>query len=433
MIERLSFNIAVDITGILGLFFLLFTFGGKSVTPDRKNRQMRLMFWNMVLILLTDMIACIYRGRPEAILVLEVANTSNFVLSQMLILTFVFYVRLSLDMRQNEWRIGMPLLVISSVAMIVFLLLNPVHKLIFEIPAETGLYERRMMHPLVMLYGVFSLLFAAVQVAMKKDVVWKRRVPLMICCLLPLLATVVQIFLYGISLTNLAVLMTALILFSEAYRETEREIAAKELELDNTRAALVLSQIQPHFLFNSMATVMNLCDSDPQEAKDALQELSDYLHFKMSAMTGSHLVSFAEDLDFLRNYLKLEKRRYGDRLNVEFDIACTDFQIPLLTLQPLVENSIRHGISKKPGGGTVRITTRETPDCYKIILEDDGVGFAIQGDYENVIERVGLSSARRRLTALCDGGLTLTSSPGNGTRVEMTIGKEPKKREYPDS
>ena len=209
-----------------------------------------------------------------------------------------------------------------------------------------------------------------------------------------------------------------------AVLKNEGAISQQELELQNARAALVLSQIQPHFLFNSMAVVMDLCDTNPQEAKAALQELSDYLHFKMTAMSSSYLVSFDEDIEFVQNYLKLEKRRFGDRLTVEYDIQATNFRIPLLTLQPLVENAVRHGISKRPEGGTIRITTRELEDSYSILLEDNGVGFDTTKAPDDSWEHVGLSNVRTRLIALCRGSLTVHSVPGEGTTVEIRIKKE---------
>ena len=144
----------------------------------------------------------------------------------------------------------------------------------------------------------------------------------------------------------------------------------------------------------------------------------------MTAMSSSYLVSFDEDIEFVQNYLKLEKRRFGDRLTVEYDIQVTNFHIPLLTLQPLVENAVRHGISKRPEGGTIRITTRELEDSYSVLLEDNGVGFDTTKAPDDSREHVGLSNVRTRLIALCGGSLTVHSVPGEGTTVEIRIKKE---------
>ena len=144
-------------------------------------------------------------------------------------------------------------------------------------------------------------------------------------------------------------------------------------------------------------------------------------------MSNCYMVSFAEDLEFLQNYLKLEKRRFGDRLTVEYDVRSTGFDIPLLTLQPLVENAIRHGISKRPYGGTIRVSSREKAGCYSITVEDDGVGFDPSKEFDSSREHIGLSNVRTRLSALCGGSLAVHSTPGIGTCVEITIRKKESK------
>lgn len=261
---------------------------------------------------------------------------------------------------------------------------------------------------------------------------WKTRLALGFFCLSHIIAILVEFFLPGWDLVNMASLFSMLVLYTSFYAEQNLKYSQQELELQNARAALVLSQIQPHFLFNSIAAVMDLCDTDPKEAKAALQELSDYLHFKITAMSSSYMVSFAEDLEFLQNYLKLEKRRFGDRLTVEYDVRSTGFDIPLLTLQPLVENAIRHGISKRPDGGTIRVSSREIAGYYSVVVEDNGVGFDPSKDFDNSREHVGLSNVRTRLAALCGGRITVCSTPGVGTRVEITIRKkEDNHHEYP--
>ena len=219
-------------------------------------------------------------------------------------------------------------------------------------------------------------------------------------------------------------LFAILVLYASFYFEENQKYAQQEQELQNARAALVLSQIQPHFLFNSLAVVMDLCDTEPKEAKAALQELSDYLHYKMAALSSCYLVSFAEDMEFLYNYLKLEKRRFGPRLTVEYDIRVRDFQIPLLTLQPLAENAIRHGIRKRPQGGTLRVSTREVAGYYSILVEDNGVGFDPSRPPDGSRKHVGLENVRTRLAILCGGTMTVRSAPGVGTTVEITIRKE---------
>lgn len=433
MIERLSFNIAVDITGILGLFFMTLSFADRALFQDGKRQRLLSIYITLMAVLATDMVACIFRGKPEMLLLLDVVNTAYFVLNYMLLLIFVSYMRHELNLKSNQWRIPYYVIYVLAVGMMLASLLNPVHHYFFEIEEETGLYHRNDGYWLTTATTVIMLV-SMCKILIQRDVPWAKRLSLVSFCVLPLLVVMVQHFFYGLSMTNLAALCSALIIYAGNYVEQNQAVSKKEMELQNTRAALVLSQIQPHFLFNSMAAVMDLCDTDPQEAKDALQELSDYLHYKISAMSNSYVVPFQEDLDFLQNYLKLEKRRFHDRLRVEYDIQATDFQIPLLTLQPLVENAIRHGISKRPSGGTIRVHSWENSEYCSILVEDDGVGFDTSGDYDTDGLHVGLANVRTRLAALCGGTLTIRSSLGTGTAVEITIRKkrEEKRLEYSD-
>ena len=316
--------------------------------------------------------------------------------------------------------------------MVLVAALNPIHRRLLSISAETGLAYRQNLYPLPRFLICIILGECLYRIILQKDVRWKNRMALGFFCLSHIIAILVEFLLPGWDLVNMASLFSMLVLYTSFYAEQNLKYAQQELELQNARAALVLSQIQPHFLFNSIAAVMDLCDTDPKEAKAALQELSDYLHFKITAMSSSYMVSFAEDLEFLQNYLKLEKRRFGDRLTVEYDVRSTGFDIPLLTLQPLVENAIRHGISKRPGGGTIRVSSREVAGYYSVVVEDDGVGFDPSKEFDSSREHIGLSNVRTRLSALCGGTVTVRSTPGVGTRVEITIRKkEDNHHEYP--
>lgn len=431
MIENLSFNIAIDLTGILGILCILLSSIDRTKRKNLKHRMLSNIFLLMIFLLFSDLVACLLHGKREAILLLTVANTANFVVSDMILLIFLTYMRLDLELRAEDFRVGTTIIYILDVLLMLATLANPIHGKFFSISKETGLYARGEMYPVVILVPFALLMICIVKIFMCRDAPWKRRIPLASYCFLPMLAGAVQLRFYGLSLTNMAALLSSLLIFSYNYFEQSREVSRQELELENARAALVLAQIQPHFLFNSMAAVMDLCDTNPGEAKDALQELSDYLHYKIYAMSHSFVVPFQEDMEFLRNYLKLEKRRFGQRLRVEYEIQASDFQLPLLTLQPLVENAIRHGISKKQAGGTIRISTCENGNQYVIRVEDDGIGFDSATAFAQTPDHVGLSNVRNRVATLCNGSVTVESHPGNGTVVEIIIQKEVPTNEHP--
>ena len=428
----LSFNTAADLTGILGLIFIIFSFSFNSALKSKKSKCLCRLLLIFVGVMMSDLVAAIYRGKPNMVDTLYAAHAVNMVLNYCMVATFVCYLRMDLRLKPKEWWSETVAIHGALGIMVLVAALNPIHRRLLTVSAETGLVYQQSLYPLPRFLICIILVECLYKIVLQKDVRWKNRLALGFFCLSHIIAILVEFFLPGWDLVNMASLFSMLVLYTSFYAEQNLKYSQQELELQNARAALVLSQIQPHFLFNSIAAVMDLCDTDPKEAKAALQELSDYLHFKITAMSSSYMVSFAEDLEFLQNYLKLEKRRFGDRLTVEYDVRSTGFDIPLLTLQPLVENAIRHGISKRPDGGTIRVSSKEIAGYYSVVVEDNGVGFDPSKDFDSSREHIGLSNVRTRLAALCGGRITVRSTPGVGTRVEITIRKkEDNHHEYP--
>ena len=134
---------------------------------------------------------------------------------------------------------------------------------------------------------------------------------------------------------------------------------------------------------------------------------------------------FATEMKHVRTYVDLEKLRFKERLNVRYDIRDTSFNIPALTLQMLVENAIKHGITVKEDGGTVKISTRSTGHGHVITVSDDGVGFDVTKPIvDDDRSHVGLANVRQRLEEMSDGTMEIRSEIGHGTVVKVTIPKE---------
>lgn len=197
----------------------------------------------------------------------------------------------------------------------------------------------------------------------------------------------------------------------------------RELELAEMRISVMLSQIHPHFLYNALTTIKGLCATDPERAEKAVDSFSAFLRGSMNSLTARELIPFSQELAHCKNYLELEQLRFGERLKVVYDLPAEDFLIPTLTLQPIVENAVRHGVTKRREGGTLWIRTRETDRGWSITVTDDGVGFDPQEKREDGDSHAGIANVRTRLSGQCGGGLTLRSEPGAGTTVEISIPK----------
>lgn len=194
-------------------------------------------------------------------------------------------------------------------------------------------------------------------------------------------------------------------------------------ELEQSRISVMLSQIQPHFLYNSLTSVMDLCDTNPKQAKAAIADFADYLRGNLSSLKTENLISFRTELEHIKKYLRLEKLRFQDELEVVYDVQTLDFMLPALSVQPLIENAVKHGVGQKIGGGTVTIHTYETEEEYVIRIIDDGVGFE-KGEYADESgTHVGIENTKRRLDMMMSARLEIESKKGEGTTACILIPK----------
>ncbi len=197
--------------------------------------------------------------------------------------------------------------------------------------------------------------------------------------------------------------------------------------LAQQKIQIALSQIKPHFIYNTLNAIQDI-DGMPEDAQNAIVDFSRYLRENLDFLTSSNMIPFNKELEHVNKYVNLEKLRFGDKINVTFDIQASDFLIPSLSLQMIVENAIKHGITKKYEGGTVKITSYKKDDKIFIIVEDDGVGF----DVNKVIgeTHLGFKNSRARLRHFVNGDLVIESEINKGTKVTIII---PEKKEIKEN
>ena len=208
----------------------------------------------------------------------------------------------------------------------------------------------------------------------------------------------------------------------EAQRiETEKQ--ALETKLQESQISIMLSQIQPHFLYNTLNSIYQLCESNPMRARALVNSFSEYLRNNLSSLEEHGLISFKTELEHINTYLDIEKVRFEDTLEIEYDIKCVDFSLPVLTVQPIVENAVKHGTSKKRGVGIVKISTDETKEGYVIRIADTGCGFDPSKPKNDGKRHVGIENVRQRLFNMCLGTLSIESEVGKGTIATIIIPK----------
>ncbi len=191
------------------------------------------------------------------------------------------------------------------------------------------------------------------------------------------------------------------------------------------------AQINPHFLFNSLNTITSFCRTSPEKARSLLQDLSSYLRKSLEASRG--FVPLSEELDQIRCYLAIEQARFGDRIRVSFDVqeGCDSWPIPPLIIQPLVENSVRHGILALESGGEIRVQVSKENGHLHVEVRDNGAGMDTK-QVERLFSRnrldsrsggIGVRNCFQRLEQLFGPAYipSVTSAPGQGTSIDFLL------------
>ncbi len=243
---------------------------------------------------------------------------------------------------------------------------------------------------------------------------------LMLFLLIPAIATIIEAINQNIMIIYFSSTVAYVILYVSIQIRQEVHSLAVENEL---KMSVMLSQIQPHFLFNSLNAIGNLCLKDPTEAHLAIINFSLYLRGNMDSITQKEPIPFTKELEHTRLYLSLEKCRFNERLQVVYDIRTEQFLLPVLTLQPIVENAVKYSVAKRMEEAVIIIRTKETEHSYRIEVKDDGIGFGTEGNEKDGRSHIGLENVRSRLAVVCSGRLFIDSTPGEGTTVVMEIPK----------
>ena len=242
-------------------------------------------------------------------------------------------------------------------------------------------------------------------------------------CLLPFVAIIVQNTLPGYAIAYLSIIVSVEILF--LFVNTRKDILlAKEAKKNKEiEVKIMMSQIQPHFIYNTLASISTLIEIDPNKAQKALDDFTEYLRVNLSSLSDTGLIPFKDELKHIQTYLSLEKMRFENRLNINYEIKSSDFLVPPLSVQPIVENAVKHGILKNVEGGNITIKAYEKGGSYIVEVIDDGVGFD-PGEIDKKDKmHIGINNVRSRLAAMCDGSIKIDSRKNIGTKVTITFKK----------
>ena len=208
-------------------------------------------------------------------------------------------------------------------------------------------------------------------------------------------------------------------------KELEREKIELNAQLAETRISTMMSQIRPHFIYNTLGSIEQLCELDPPKAGALVHDFAKYLRGNFGELDNPKPIPMTQEMEHVHHYISIENVRFPD-MTFSFEMNSKDFKIPALTIQPIVENAIKHGLMKLQKGGIIRVVSYETETHYCVKVEDDGVGFDTSVLLDER-QHVGLRNIRERLTAMVNGTLEIESKIGVGTTVLIKIPKEAEK------
>ena len=398
---------------VQGLFGVLFSPG-----IDRWSKRFFTVFFGIVMLCagayLTDTI--VYRY-STLVLAERIAVFLESLLSSLLMPMLTVYL---LHCCREDWRTSVLLRAVLGLWGVYFALLVATQftTFIYYITPD-NLYFRGPWYPLLLAPPIVIMAINLAGVIRRRDKLSRKHfVAFLIYLLLPTAAMLVQMLVFGLLFICIGMALAALLLFAIIQSDQIEQYQRQQREIAQQRASIMVLQMRPHFIYNTMMSIYYLCEQDPGKAQRVTMDFTTYLRKNFTAIASEDTIPFAQELEHARAYLAVEQAQFEDGIFVDYDTPHTRFRVPPLTLQPIVENAVKHGMGPDSEPLRILIKTRETDAGSVIIVEDNGPGF---GPADNDEPHIALANIRQRLEMMCDAELTIAPREGGGTVVKVTI------------
>ena len=225
--------------------------------------------------------------------------------------------------------------------------------------------------------------------------------------LFPIAACLIGMTRVRLDLMGFGIVMLLLIVFFGYQMDVENELLKNRAELSENKLVVLMDQIHPHFIYNSLQQIALLCDDEPEKVKPAIYSFSGYLRKNLESLTNTGMIPFEREMEHVDMFISLAQILPSRKFRVEKNFEVTDFEIPALTVQPLVENAIKYGLSMSTEGEKILIETKEEKGYYLIRVVDDGHGASTELPEQKKKKSVGTANVKTRLKVLCNGTLSV--------------------------
>ncbi len=397
---------------------------------SKADRMIFIMELTVSVLLAMDTLAWCFRGYPGDLgtVMVRVSNLSVFLASYAILAEFttyqVFVIGSDTDFPVRIWSYA-----IYCVAAVgaVLVEVSQFTDFLYYID-ENNFYHRTDNFYISQVVAIVGMVLAAYMMFYhRKRYSLEMFLSLLSYMALPLIALIIQIFVYGVALLNIAIAVSMLMIYAswqlDRTRENERmakQLLEQERRLNKQQQDIMMSQIQPHFIFNSLTAIAALCEKNPKQARDATISFAEFLRANINGLKNPEPIPFYRELENIENYVILEQIRFGNQLEIRYDIQTDCFKVPILSVQPLVENAVKHGIKQS---GIVEIRTRELADAYEIVVQDNGIGYDGSFVPDDGRTHVGVENIRSRFRDQVHATLTYEIPPQGGTIARVRIPK----------
>lgn len=420
-------NVSTGAIALLGVTMLCLAYSMDRAPKDESSFLFYILLVITYIGILSDNISWFVDGKTELIWANRILCFESYLVSSLIAPVFMMYQRVVFSVRKQsrvfKW------VKLFMIVDIVYLVISTMSGFLFTIDQD-GYYQISSGHYLSLIYPLLILVICIVD-NLRQKIEIRKRLPLLVFNFTPLVTGIFAIFCADYSVVYVAAMFMLMLMYftvqmerSIERAEQEKKIAEQSRDLLEKQTQIMMSQIQPHFIYNTLGSISSLCEEDPLKARDVTDRFAMYLRVNMANIKKDRLIPFSDEWEHTKTYLWIEQMRFENYLHVVSDIGCTSFKLPPLSLQPLVENAVKHGITPKPEGGTITISTYEKPDCYVVRISDDGLGFDLRAPEKDGKLHAGIENVKNRIEILCGGKLNIESQIGVGTVAELIIPKE---------
>ena len=428
--ETITFiNVSAGLVAMLGLSMLALAHSLEVVT----DKISAWIFMGMIVLsylgVICDNLSWALEGSLQYIEIVYILDMGGFLIMPILMVLFWEYQsRVFIEQSQNSGKIR-PLISIAAIADILYITLGTTTGFLFYLD-ESGKYFEGRGFAAVSIFPVI-IVACCVYENLRRKMPLRKKLSLLAFGLIPIISIAFSIPLPQYSSAYVAFFVNLILIYGTVQVKKEQELAKKtamlakqDRELAQQETQIMISQIQPHFLYNTLTAIHALCDMVTALAQKTILDFSAYLRANMDGIKNPAPIPFEKELNHTKTYLEIELLRFGDILNVEYDISVTDFEIPALTLQPIVENAVKYGVRSREDGGTVTIATKRENGKVYLTVHDNGMGFDVNAAPDGSRSHIGIENTRKRLKQLMNAEMRIDSQLGVGTTVTIIIGDQ---------